>query len=360
MRAMWENLGRTFAEAFFLPEIAGSPRVTFENEAAFDEWRAWPGGKVACAAHLANWELAIAPATLSGLQPWSIYKRLRNPLVDEDVHALRRGLYTGGLVPKEAGVPRQFLRVIRDGGTVGLLTDLRDGAGALVPFFGRPAHTTTFPALLALSAGSPILVSCMRRVSGVRFVQSYALVRMPDSGDRKADLLTVTAEVQAVFEGLHPALAGAVDVGAQALGLSRDTNGRMPRMRIATWNVNSVRQRLPHLVDYLGKARPDALCLQELKCADEAFPRAEVEAAGYRCAVHGQKGFNGVAILTLAEPVEVRMGLPGDEADVQSRYIEAVMPGRGAAPCGSPASTCPTATRPTPTSTPTSSASWTG
>ena len=98
-------------------------------------------------------------------------------------------------------------------------------------------------------------------------------------------------------------------------------------MRIATWNVNSVRQRLPHLLDYLGQASPDALCLQELKCVDDAFPRAEVEAAGYRCAVHGQKGFNGVAILTRAEPEEVRIGLPGDEADVQSRYIEAVLPG---------------------------------
>jgi Kdo2-lipid IVA lauroyltransferase/acyltransferase len=200
VRAMWENLGRTFAEAFFLPELAASDRVTFENQEAFDTWRAWPGGKVACAAHLANWELAIVPATKSGLQPWSIYKRLRNPLVDADVRALRASLYTGGLVPKEAGVPRQFLRVIRDGGTVGLLTDLRDGAGAMVPFFGRPAHTTTFPALLALSAGSPILVSCLRRVSDVRFVQSYELVTMPDSGDRKADLITVTAEVQAVFE----------------------------------------------------------------------------------------------------------------------------------------------------------------
>ncbi len=102
-------------------------------------------------------------------------------------------------------------------------------------------------------------------------------------------------------------------------------------MRIATWNVNSVRQRLPHLLDYLGRAAPDALCLQELKCVDDAFPRAEVEAAGYRCAVHGQKGFNGVAILTRAEPEEVRVGLPGDDADVQSRYIEAVIPG-GAGP----------------------------
>ena len=200
VRAMWENLGRTFAEAFFLPEIANGPRVTFENQDAFDAWRAWPGGKVACAAHLANWELTIAPATASGLAPWSIFKRLRNPLVDAEVYGLRAFLYPGGLVPKDPGVPRRFLRVIRDGGTVGLLTDLRDGAGAPVPFFGRPAHTTTFPALLALSVGSPILVSCMRRVSGVRFVQSYALVRMPDSGDRKADLLAVTADVQAVFE----------------------------------------------------------------------------------------------------------------------------------------------------------------
>ncbi|RYC31837.1 exodeoxyribonuclease III [Lichenibacterium minor] len=98
-------------------------------------------------------------------------------------------------------------------------------------------------------------------------------------------------------------------------------------MRIATWNVNSVRQRLPHLLDYLGKAAPDVLCLQELKCVDDAFPRAEIEAAGYRSAVHGQKGFNGVAILTRAEPLEVRIGLPGDEGDVQSRYIEAVMAG---------------------------------
>lgn len=201
VRTMWENLGRTFAEAFFLREIAGSDRVVIEDREVFDTWRAWPGGKVACAAHLANWELTIAPATLSGLEPWSIYKRLRNPLVDADVHALRAHLYTGGLVPKDAGVPRQFLRVIRDGGTVGLLTDLRDGAGALVPFFGRPAHTTTFPALLALSAGSPILVSCLRRVSGVRFVQSYTLVPLPDSGDRKSDLLALTTEVQAVFEG---------------------------------------------------------------------------------------------------------------------------------------------------------------
>ncbi|MGA2042434.1 MAG: exodeoxyribonuclease III [Roseiarcus sp.] len=96
-------------------------------------------------------------------------------------------------------------------------------------------------------------------------------------------------------------------------------------MRIATWNVNSVRQRLGHLLGYLRETSPDALCLQELKCLDEAFPRAEVEDLGYNVATHGQKGFNGVAILA-KRPFEVVRGLPGDESDAQSRYIEAIIP----------------------------------
>lgn len=96
-------------------------------------------------------------------------------------------------------------------------------------------------------------------------------------------------------------------------------------MRISTWNVNSVRQRLEHLLAYLKEAEPDVLCLQELKCTDDAFPRLEIESAGYNVAVHGQKGFNGVAILSKL-PLETRAGLPGNDEDVQSRYIEATVP----------------------------------
>jgi exodeoxyribonuclease-3 len=99
---------------------------------------------------------------------------------------------------------------------------------------------------------------------------------------------------------------------------------------IATWNVNSVRQRLPHLLDYLRERSPDALCLQEIKCVDEAFPRAEIEDLGYNVATHGQKGFNGVAILA-KRPFEVERGLPGDTSDEQSRYLEAVIPFEGGA-----------------------------
>lgn len=102
-------------------------------------------------------------------------------------------------------------------------------------------------------------------------------------------------------------------------------------MRITTWNVNSVRQRLDHLVAFLDEAKPDVLCLQELKCTDDAFPRAEIEAAGYQAAVHGQKGFNGVALVTRASLDDApQPGLPGDEDDTQARYIEGLVRGTGA------------------------------
>jgi len=97
-------------------------------------------------------------------------------------------------------------------------------------------------------------------------------------------------------------------------------------MRIATWNVNSLRQRLGHLETWLRQAEPDVVCLQEIKCVDEAFPTAEIEAMGYNVAVHGQKTFNGVAILSRRPFDEVTRGLPGDPEDVQARYIEAVIP----------------------------------
>jgi exodeoxyribonuclease III len=101
-------------------------------------------------------------------------------------------------------------------------------------------------------------------------------------------------------------------------------------MRIATWNVNSIKQRLGHLLAFLKGAEPDVVCLQELKCVDDAFPRAEVEAAGYNVATHGQKAYNGVAILSKRPLEDVRRGLPG-EADEQARYIEGVIPLAGSA-----------------------------
>ena len=95
-------------------------------------------------------------------------------------------------------------------------------------------------------------------------------------------------------------------------------------MKIVSYNLNGIRARLPRLLEYLAEQKPDVLCLQELKCADESFPAEEIRAAGYDGVWHGQKGFNGVAILTPGgAPALRRMGLPGDPDDTHSRYIEA-------------------------------------
>jgi exodeoxyribonuclease III len=99
-------------------------------------------------------------------------------------------------------------------------------------------------------------------------------------------------------------------------------------MRIATFNVNGVNGRLPVLLRWLDRTRPDVACLQELKAPDEKFPAAAVEAAGYGAVWHGQNGWNGVAILARGQqPRETRRGLPGDPDDTHSRYIEAAVDG---------------------------------
>jgi len=96
-------------------------------------------------------------------------------------------------------------------------------------------------------------------------------------------------------------------------------------MRIATWNVNSIRQRLDHLQAWLKEREPDIVCLQEIKCVDDAFPRENFESLGYNVAVHGQKTFNGVALLSKLPFDEVAPGLIGDKVDVQARFLEALV-----------------------------------
>jgi len=96
-------------------------------------------------------------------------------------------------------------------------------------------------------------------------------------------------------------------------------------MRIATWNVNSVRQRLDHLLTWLRDTSPDIACLQEIKCVDEAFPREAIEALGYNVVTHGQKTFNGVALLSRLPLDEATPRLAGDPEDTHARFIEGVV-----------------------------------
>ena len=95
-------------------------------------------------------------------------------------------------------------------------------------------------------------------------------------------------------------------------------------MRIATYNINGITSRLPVLLDWLKETKPDIVCLQELKTTDDRFPGTELKKAGYSAIWHGQKSWNGVAILARGQqPEEIRRSLPGDSKDTQSRYIEA-------------------------------------
>jgi exodeoxyribonuclease III len=94
-------------------------------------------------------------------------------------------------------------------------------------------------------------------------------------------------------------------------------------MKIATFNINNVNRRLPNLLTWLAEAKPNVVCLQELKCLDDDFPSEAIRKAGYHSLWRGQRTWNGVAILSRRKPVLTRTELPGDRNDTQSRYIEA-------------------------------------
>ena len=98
-------------------------------------------------------------------------------------------------------------------------------------------------------------------------------------------------------------------------------------MRIASFNINGVKARLPALLKWLEEAAPDVALLQEIKSVDEGFPREPIEDLGYNVETHGQKGFNGVAILSKRPIEDISRGLPGDPEDEQSRWIEATISG---------------------------------
>src|SRR5271170_7165802 len=93
-------------------------------------------------------------------------------------------------------------------------------------------------------------------------------------------------------------------------------------MIVATWNVNSLNVRLPHVLDWLAKQKPDVLCIQETKMTDDKFPKAAIEEAGYHCEFFGEKAYNGVAILARTSPSRVQRGFPDETASDSKRFLE--------------------------------------
>jgi KDO2-lipid IV(A) lauroyltransferase len=199
-RHMWENLGRTFAEFFHLEELTAGDRVVLEPSSELASLRALAPSAIVCSMHLGNWEVAVIPALRNGYKPAGVYQKISNPLVDKYVRCAREPLYPGGLLKKSSRTAVRLMRYAKGGGCVALLADQREGRGLPVPFFGRSAPSTPFPALMAETLDLPLYVFCVKREKGARFTIKTALVALQRSGDRKADVAATTVALQATFE----------------------------------------------------------------------------------------------------------------------------------------------------------------
>jgi Kdo2-lipid IVA lauroyltransferase/acyltransferase len=198
--AMWENLGRTFAEFFHLDEIVASGRIALEPFERFERI-AHGGPFVVCGLHLGNWEIMSQAGKRFGVPLTGVYQRLTNPYVDAATFEMRARHYEGGFLPKTPVTARTLLRKAKEGvGCPAFLADTRDDRGSAVPFFGRPALSYVFPALLARTVGLPLYACAVFRLPNVHFSIQIEPVTVPRTNDRDADALAATAALQAQFE----------------------------------------------------------------------------------------------------------------------------------------------------------------
>jgi KDO2-lipid IV(A) lauroyltransferase len=197
---MWDTMGRIFAESFRLAEIAFSGRVVLDNPEQIRAVLKDERGFVVCAAHQGNWEVGVAVLAELGYKTAGIYQRLKNPYVDAAARRLREPLYPGGLLPKGQQTARAAMRHVREGGVISIMADLRENRGVRVPFFGRDAASTPFPAMLAVTLGAKLVIGEVIREPGVRFRVRIDEIEVVRTGDREADIIATTANLQAKIE----------------------------------------------------------------------------------------------------------------------------------------------------------------
>lgn len=199
--AMWDNLGRTTAETFHIGALtANLDRFWIGEETREAVAAAKARGAVFVSLHQGNWELAAPLLHRLGLPVAGVYQRLQNPYVEAEASKLRLPFYALGLHSKGHDTARHLLRMVGQGGTVTIMADLRDLTGLAVPFFGRPAPSTLFPALLARGRDVPLFAGMVLREAGATFRVRTIEIPVARSGDRDADLLETTARIQVCFE----------------------------------------------------------------------------------------------------------------------------------------------------------------
>lgn len=199
--AMWTNLGRVFAESFFVERLLASGRIEDRVAPLLETLKSSHRGIVFVSAHYGNWELAITPTMTAGIKAAGVYQRVKNDYVEALLMALRRERYPRGLFAKGTDIARRLMRVAREGGAVAMLADLRDRGGLPVPFFGRLAPSTNFPAALCRSTDAALVAARVIRVKGARFIIEAEVIQVPRTDDRDADIAETTRRIQSKFEG---------------------------------------------------------------------------------------------------------------------------------------------------------------
>lgn len=198
-RTMWDSYGRALAETLILDRIAAdSGRIELANPEVLEADAG--AGTVFVGMHFANWEINALPARgrFEGLA--GLYKPFRSGSLDAWVRRHRAAFYPGGLLEADATALLKAARVVQAGGAVCLLADHRDAGGLDVPFFGRPAPSTAFPATLGRRFGARVIAARTDRLDGARFRVVLRRIDVPVTGDKDADIAAATAALQTVFE----------------------------------------------------------------------------------------------------------------------------------------------------------------
>ena len=201
VKGMWDNLGRVAAETFHIADLM----VQNDRYEVFPDERTQKilDENTACvwvSLHSGNWELCVQPPVRRGHNVTGVYQALKNPITDAILRDMRQALYRGGLYSKGHQTARKLISTLRQGGSVGIMADLRETRGIKVPFFGLPAYATPIPASLARTCGVPIIAGRVVRTKGVHFRIEGRYIEVPQTDDRKADIEAATIEIHKIFE----------------------------------------------------------------------------------------------------------------------------------------------------------------
>ncbi|GGE45817.1 lauroyl acyltransferase [Agaricicola taiwanensis] len=200
-RSMWDNLGQVMGEALLLDHIIADPdRVRLADEQALEPIHRTGGQGVVVSMHYGNWELVSCPAGAQGFKLAGAYQRVLNPLIEQAVIKMRQPIYFGGLHSKGTGAAGRLMDWVREGNLIGVLADQRHVRGIDVPFFGHPAPSNTFPAMVARHLGVPLLAARTLRGEKVHFEVEAVEIPVPQTDDKDADIAAATAAIHATFE----------------------------------------------------------------------------------------------------------------------------------------------------------------